>query len=98
MKLLLLPPGDFEMGTRFEDIDAIRAEVQRSYPQSLPLLENYLVKLSPQHTARIGRPLTMSACEVTIGQFRQFAEATGYRTTALATDVACSVVHYLPDG
>ncbi|HPM79194.1 MAG TPA: SUMF1/EgtB/PvdO family nonheme iron enzyme [Candidatus Anammoximicrobium sp.] len=97
MKLVLLPPGDFDMGTRFEDLDVVRAEVQRSHPQSLGLLDGYLAKLSPQHPVRINQPLTMSACEVTIGQFQQFVDATGYRTTALATDIGCTLVQYLPD-
>jgi len=97
MKLLLLPPGDFEMGATFEDIDAVRVEVQQNHPRFVSLLDSYLAKLSPRQTVRIGRPLTMSACEVTIGQFRQFAEATGYQTTALATGAACSLGDYLPD-
>jgi formylglycine-generating enzyme required for sulfatase activity len=36
----------------------------------------------PAHTVRFDRGFAMSRSEVTVGQFRQFVEATGYRTTA----------------
>jgi formylglycine-generating enzyme required for sulfatase activity len=36
----------------------------------------------PQHLVTITRPLEMAIYEVTVGQFRQFVEATGYRTDA----------------
>lgn len=97
MKLRLLPPGDCELGATFEDLDAVRVEVQQNYPQFVSLLDSYLAKPVPRQTVRIGQPLTMSECEVTIGQFRQFVEATGYQTTALATGAACSLGYYLPD-
>src|SRR5262249_3769952 len=34
----------------------------------------------PRHTVRITQPFYLSACEVTVGQFRAFVAATGYRT------------------
>ena len=36
----------------------------------------------PAHTVRFERGFAMSRTEITVGQFRQFVEATGYRTTA----------------
>ena len=36
----------------------------------------------PRHQVRITQPFLMAAHEVTIGQFRRFVEATGYRTEA----------------
>ena len=36
----------------------------------------------PSHRVQITRPFRMSAHEVTVGQFRQFVAATGYRTDA----------------
>lgn len=36
----------------------------------------------PRHRVRIARPFYLSSTEVTIGQFRQFVAATGYRTEA----------------
>ncbi len=36
----------------------------------------------PRHLVRISRPFYLGEKEVTVGQFRRFVEATGYRTTA----------------
>ncbi len=36
----------------------------------------------PQHAVRVTRPFWMSECEITVGQFRRFVAATGYRTEA----------------
>jgi formylglycine-generating enzyme required for sulfatase activity len=38
----------------------------------------------PQHRVRIGRPFFLGAREVTVGQFRAFATATGFKTAAEA--------------
>jgi formylglycine-generating enzyme required for sulfatase activity len=38
----------------------------------------------PAHTVRISKPFALGAYEVTVGQFRQFVEATGYQTEAEA--------------
>lgn len=97
MKLVLVPPGDFQMGYRSDYSSALRNEVEQKYPQALPLLDEYLAKLAPQHTARVGQPFLISACEVTIAQFGQFVQATGYRTAAQSTDLPCTVPYFLPD-
>ena len=97
MKLVLVPPGDFQMGYRSDYSSALRNEVEQKFPQALPLLDEYLAKLAPQHSARVGQPFVISACEVTIAQFGQFVQATGYRTTAQSTDLACTVPYFLPD-
>ncbi len=38
----------------------------------------------PQHRVRIGRPFFLGAREVTVGQFRAFVQATGFKTAAEA--------------
>ena len=39
----------------------------------------------PRHPVRISRPFYLGAHEVTVGQFRAFVSATGYRTEAEAS-------------
>ena len=63
MKLVLIPAGEFLMGSPDSDNEADPNE-------------------KPQHRVRITRPFYMGATEVTVGQFRRFVEATGYRTDA----------------
>ena len=36
----------------------------------------------PQHTVTIPKPFAIGRCEVTVGEFRQFVDATGYQTDA----------------
>lgn len=62
MKLFLIPPGEFLMGS--------------------PENEEGRQDNEPQHQVRISQPYYVGAHEVTVGQFRQFVEATGYETEA----------------
>ena len=57
MKFVLIPPGEFVMGSPDLDSDALQDE-------------------KPQHRVRITKPFYLGAHEVTVGQYRQFAEAT----------------------
>src|SRR5262245_10801109 len=63
MKLVLIPPGSFIMGSPETDVDAAPAE-------------------KPTHTVRISRAFYLAAHETTIGNFRAFVQATGYKTEA----------------
>jgi formylglycine-generating enzyme required for sulfatase activity len=63
MKMVLIPPGEFLMGSPDSDEDA------RDYEK-------------PQHKVRITKPFEMAAHEVTVGQFKAFIDATGYKTEA----------------
>jgi len=63
MKLVLIPPGEFMMGSPDCDSDAHSHE-------------------KPQHKVRITKPFYLGAHEVTVGQFRQFVEATGHKSEA----------------
>ena len=75
MSLVLIPPGSFPMGATDEHIKAVSQHVKKGAQE---LIESE----SPQHTVTLTRPFYMSATEVTIGQFRAFADATGHRTEA----------------
>jgi len=45
----------------------------------------------PQHEVAISRPFALSRYEITVGQFRQFVEDAGYRTTAEKNGKGCYV-------
>lgn len=45
----------------------------------------------PVHVVTIPQPFAISRCEITVGQFRQFVEDAGYRTTAEKSGKGCYV-------
>ena len=67
LKLKLIPAGEFLMGSsKDEDKGASDDEMVQGQ----------------KHRVRITRPYYLGVTEVTVGQFRQVVEATGYRTEA----------------
>ncbi len=69
IKLVLIPEGEFTMGSRGPpdpDPDADGDE-------------------TPQHRVQITRPFYLGIHEVTVGQFRKFVDATAHRTDAEGT-------------
>jgi sulfatase modifying factor 1 len=50
----------------------------------------YSAPEGPQHRVRLTRPFQMSRCEITVGEFRRFVEATGYVTEAEETGQGCN--------
>jgi formylglycine-generating enzyme required for sulfatase activity len=44
---------------------------------------------SPQHQVTIPHPFAISRCEITVGQFRQFIQESGYTTTAETNKQGC---------
>ena len=78
MRLVLIPPGEFDMGSTAEEVEQSLGEARRGgYPQ-------WYVDLvpgeAPRHRVEISRPLYFGKHEVTVGQFRKFVEATGHTT------------------
>ncbi len=72
MKLIPIPAGEYMMGM----------------PEGFVLPQNYQPSVAPerpQHRVRISHPCYFGAHEVTVGQFRDFVDATGHRTTAEAS-------------
>ena len=63
MKFVLIPAGEFMMGSSESDSYGFNNE-------------------KPQHRVRITRPFYLGVYEVTVGQFRQFVEASAYQTEA----------------
>jgi len=75
MQMVRIPAGAFVMGSTETDISWTMNTLVPGQP--IDLSNEY-----PLHKVRITRPFLMSATEVTVGQFRQFVQQTGYVTDA----------------
>ena len=84
MKLVLIPPGEFEMGSTEAEIARAIKQVQDEHlePALAPNGVEQLEEEGPQHHVRITKPFFLGMHEVTFGQFRRFVEATDYKTQA----------------
>ena len=74
MKLVLIPPGEFMMGSTPQQQAAARkfAEEGNLTPDQLILIEQEV----PQHRVTLSKPCWLGMTEVTLGQFKQFVAAT----------------------
>ena len=84
LKLSLVPPGDFTMGRTEEQFDELLDVIRRD--ETMKKNEGGMIAWSmlmmPARQIRITKPFYMGATEVTVGQFRQFVEDSGYKTEA----------------
>jgi formylglycine-generating enzyme required for sulfatase activity len=80
MKLVLIPAGEFQMGSSEAEIKRLVGEA-KAQNESAETLDR-LSQEGPQHRVRISRSFYLGACEVTVGQFRAFVQAEDYRTEA----------------
>jgi len=76
MKLTLVPSGEFMMGSHESVEQTIKAFA--AYEAEA----KWLKPEHPEHRVRISQPFHLGTYHVTRGQFRQFVEATRYRTEA----------------
>lgn len=80
MKLVLIPPGEFEMGSSEAEMTKLIEEAGAAKRE-----EWYIRGLRgelPKHRVRITKPFWLAACEVTRSQFQRFVENRHYRTEA----------------
>ncbi|HBJ35636.1 MAG TPA: DNA recombination protein RecF [Planctomycetaceae bacterium] len=77
IKLAPIPAGEFLMGSGEAAEDVAQAFKGQEGPSPSNFEDEH-----PQHRVRITRPFHMGVHEITVGQFRLFAEETRYRTDA----------------
>ena len=84
--MILIPPGEFLMGSSDEQITAaIKDEELESSAKTTgdtTQRQNVLSTEQPRHRVVLTKPFRMSVTEVTVGQFKKFAAAVGYQSKA----------------
>jgi formylglycine-generating enzyme required for sulfatase activity len=78
MKFMLIPPGEFDMGSTEAEVAELRSE-----GTAVKQKAGYILRVAaqaPRHRVRITRPFWLGRHEVTRGQFRRFVEDSGYQT------------------
>lgn len=73
MELVLVEPGEFRMGSR---------QAPDTLAKMFGMKATEFAREMPTHAVRITKPFRVAKHEVTVAQFRTFAEATGYKTKA----------------
>jgi len=73
MKLVLIPPGEFEMGATKEELDGMVEEVKQTFstPTTLIYAMEMVHSRGPRHHVRITKPLYLGTCEVTQREFER---------------------------
>jgi formylglycine-generating enzyme required for sulfatase activity len=79
MKLVLIPPGEFDMGASEEDFQKHVQKFGKFFTESSARRSS---GEGPVHKVRITRPMLFATTVVTVGQFREFAREQKYRTEA----------------
>jgi sulfatase modifying factor 1 len=79
MRWRLIPAGEFEMGSAEADLQRMPPDAKWFFADFIPSRRK---AETPRRRVKITKPFHVSAHEVTVGQFRKFIAATGYKTTA----------------
>jgi formylglycine-generating enzyme required for sulfatase activity len=80
MTLTLIPPGEFTQGST-EDDNELGRKMAEEYKYAATSKEwSRLQEEMPAHGIEITKPFLLAKTEVTIRQFREFVESTGYLT------------------
>jgi formylglycine-generating enzyme required for sulfatase activity/serine/threonine protein kinase len=80
MRFVLIPPGEFDMGSTEEEVAKL-LEQAKATNQSSSYIER-LPAEDPKHRVRITKPFWLGVHEVTRGQFRRFVDERNYKTEA----------------
>ncbi len=80
-KMILIPPGEFLMGSTNEQVAAALKLADEVKADQL-IKDGIQNAERPQHKVVITKPFLMSSTEVTIGEFKKFVEASRYVTEA----------------
>ena len=79
MKMVLIPPGEFLMGSTEEEIETLLKEGEENEWLSERWTSDIRSE-GPQHRVQISTPFYFAATEVTVGQFSKFADTADYKS------------------
>lgn len=96
-KMVIIPPGEFLMGSSDEQITAAAKEMEESTARQT-VIDHIQKSERPQHRVMITKPFLMGATEVTLGQFKKFIAATERQTTGEKQATDASSRTYLRPG
>ncbi len=83
MELVLIPAGEFLMGSSDAEIEQARREDNEDARRAGLLPKDYaFANEAPRHAVRITKPFYLGKYEVTVGQFRNFVTESGHLTEA----------------
>ena len=77
LTMVLIPPGEFLMGSTDDDRTRL---LKDAIAHDQPWMMNHISREGPQHPVRLTQPFWMGRFEVTLIQFRQFADQDDYKT------------------